>query len=285
MIRSASAAALLAALAAMPPIALAQAGSGDARTVTAEAPGPTYADLVALADGAPLVIHAQVRRQAVVEAERAPGLAPGHARLYVQAETRSLLSGIVPVGESLRYLVDVPLTERGKVPKIAKRDVVLFARPVAGRPGEVQLVAPDAQLPYTPALETRLRPILAVLLAPTAPSAITGVAEALAVEGTLAGESETQLFLTTAAGTPVSVTVVRRPGQEPRWGVSWSEIVDQAASPPARGTLGWYRLACALPPELPASAVVADEGEARALAMRDYAFVIDALGPCERSTG
>ena len=123
MIRSASAAALLAALAAVPPIALAQAGSGDARTMTAEAPALTYADLVTLADGAPLVIHAQVRRQAVVEPERAPGLAPGHARLYVQAETRSLLSGVVPVGESLRYLADVPLTARGKVPRFAKRDV------------------------------------------------------------------------------------------------------------------------------------------------------------------
>ncbi|WP_261388759.1 hypothetical protein [Qipengyuania gaetbuli] len=248
------------------------------------APAPfTYADLVDLADGTPLVIKAQIRKQATVEPERARGLAPGHARLYIEARTSALISGTVPVGEELRYLVDVPLDAKGKPPKLKKQEVLLFARPVAGRPGEIQLVDSGAQLPYSPEIESRLRPILTDLLASDAPPAVTGISDALAVEGTLVGESETQLFLDTANDGPVSVTIVRRPGQAPRWGVSWTEIVDQAARAPRPGTIAWYRLACSLPAELPGSANLSRDAGARALAARDYAFVIDQLGPCERT--
>jgi hypothetical protein len=35
--------------------------------------------------------------------------------------------------------------------------------------------------------------------------------------------------------------VIRRPGMDPTWGVSWSEIVDQSAGPPAPETVEWYR--------------------------------------------
>ena len=45
------------------------------------APGETYADLAGLVDSADLVVHALVKKQAEVDAERAPGLAPGYARL------------------------------------------------------------------------------------------------------------------------------------------------------------------------------------------------------------
>lgn len=243
----------------------------------------TYADLVGLADQAPLVLRAQVRKQAVVEPERSPGLAPGHVRLYVEARTLALLAGSVPVGESLAYLVDVPLDARGKPPKLGKAEVLLFARPVSGRPGQIQLVEPDAQLPYSAEFESRLRPILAALVAPDAPPRVTGVRDALAVEGTLAGESETQLFLDAENEGSVSITVVHRPNQSPRWGVSWTEIVDQAARPPQRDTLAWYRLACALPAELPAQANLARNRQARALAAKDYAFVIRELGRCKRT--
>ena len=246
-------------------------------------PAVTYADLVALADGTPLVIQAQIRKQATVEPERARGLAPGHTRLYIEARTTALIGGTVPVGEELRYLVDVPLDAKGKPPKFKKQDVLLFARPVPGRPGEIQLVDSSAQLAYSPELEARLRPILADLVAPDAPPVVTRISDALAVEGTLVGESETQLFLDTQGDGPVSVTIVRRPGQAPRWGVSWTEIVDQAARPPRAGTLAWYRLACALPAELPGAANLSRDARARSLAAQDYAFVIDQLGPCERT--
>ena len=244
---------------------------------------PYYADLVDLAERSSLVIKARITDQARVNAERAPGLAAEHARLYLEAETQSLLAGSVPVGENLRYLVDVPLNAKGKVPKLKKRDVLLFAQPVQGRPGEIQLVDSSGQMAYDPALEARLRPILAELVASDAPPVVTGVTEALAVRGTLVGESETQLFLDTESDGPVSVSIVRRPGQAPRWGVSWSEIVDQSASAPQRNTLAWYRLACSLPQTLPADALLSDSSDTRTLAQEDYAFVIEQLGDCPRS--
>jgi len=64
--------------------------------------------------------------------------------------------------------------------------------------------------------------------------------------------------------------------------VSWGEIIDSAARPPQPETLRWYRLACSLPAQLPSSANLAREPEARRLAAGDYAFVREALGPCAR---
>lgn len=247
------------------------------------APAPTYADLADLADAADLVVRAKVRRAIVVPPERAASVAPGHARLYVEAETLALIGGTAPLGESLKYLVDVPLDAQGKVPKLKKREFLVFARPVAGRPGELQLVGPTAQLAWDAGVEARLRPILAELAAPDAAPVITGVRDALSVPGTLAGESETQVFLATPGGDPVALTVVRRPNMAPAWGVSFSEIVDQAARPPQHDTLAWYRLACFLPPQLPGTANLAQDSASRARAAADYRLVIEQLGPCTRT--
>ncbi|WP_284123764.1 hypothetical protein [Parerythrobacter aestuarii] len=242
----------------------------------------SWADLADLSDAAQLVVRAVVKKQAALEAERAAGVAPGSVRLYIEAETVTLISGSVPVGESLRYLVDVPLDARGKVPKLKKTEVILFARPVPSRPGEIQLVARDAQLPWSTELEQRLRPILAALVAPDAPPAIAGVRDALSISGNLAGESETQIFLDTLSGKPLSLSIVRRPGMRPVWGVSYSEIVDQAVRAPQPQTLGWYRLACFLPTRLPGAANLSRDPADRARAEQDYRFVVEQLGPCPR---
>lgn len=246
------------------------------------APGPTYAALATLADGAPLAVRARIKEQAVVPAERAPGLKAGHVRLYVEAQTVALLAGSSALPGSLRYLVDVPLDAKGKPPKLKKQEVILFARPVAGRANELQLVAPGAQLAWSAPLEARLRPILAGFVAADAPPRVTGVRDVLSSVGNLAGESETQVFLATARGEPAALTVVRRPGAAPRWGISWTELVDQAAEPAQRETIAWYRLACSLPPALPAGANLATDPADRARAEQDYRFVLDQLGPCNR---
>ena len=125
-----------AALAAAPVTAMAQDGARTAEL--------TYADMVDLADEAPLVVRAQIRRQATVEPERSPGLQPGFVRLYIEARTSALIAGNAPLGEALRYLVDVPLDAKGKPPKLKKQEVILFARPVAGSPAQLQLVDPRA---------------------------------------------------------------------------------------------------------------------------------------------
>jgi len=247
------------------------------------APTVTYADLADLADRADLVVHVVVAKQIPLPPERATNVAPGYTRLYIEAKTQALLAGKAPLGESVRYLVDVPLDAKGKAPKLKKHEFLLFARPVPSRPSELQLTGPTDQLPYDEAIAARLRPILAELAAADAAPAITGVRDALAVPGTLVGESETQIFLGTASGDPVSLTIVRRPGMAPAWGVSYSEIVDQAARPPEPDTLAWYRLACFLPEQLPRGSNLSQDPSSRTRAAQDYAFVLQQLGACPRT--
>lgn len=241
-----------------------------------------YAQLVELAEGAELVVRAEVQRQIALKPERAPDVAPGYVRLYIEAETLALISGSAPLGAQLKYLVDVPFDARGKVPKFKKQQVLLFARSVPGRPSELQLSGESSQFLYSPNFESRLRPVLSDLAAPDSPPIITGVRDALSVAGNLTGESETQIFLDTQDGSPVSITVLRRPGRPTAWGVSWGEIIDQSALPPAPESLEWYRLACALPARLPSEANLSQDSAARTQAERDYQHVMGALGPCAR---
>ena len=168
-------------------------------------PVVTYADLADLADSAPLVLRAQVRKLVPLDQPRASGVRPGWARYYAEAKTTALLSGNVIIGESLRYLVDLPLDARGKPPALGKKQVLLFAAPVAGRPGELRLVAPDAQVLWDAVSESRLRAILTELLSADSPARISGVREAIHVSGTLAGEGETQIFLSTRDGSAASI--------------------------------------------------------------------------------
>jgi hypothetical protein len=258
--------------------------AADSRPATTPASAVlTYADLADLADSTPMVIRAQPRKVIAVEPARARGLKPGWGRYYVEARTEGVIAGNQPVGELLRYLVDLPLDAKGKPPAFKKKSVVLFARTVPGRPGELQLVKPDAQLLWDAALDARLRAVIGEFYAPAAPHKVTGVREALYVSGNLAGEGESQLFLATANGEPAAVTVTRKPGLPPHWSVSFSEVVSGEAAPPLRGTLAWYRLACFLPSQLPAGANISSTAADRTAAAQDYRFVMEQLGPCPRT--
>jgi hypothetical protein len=241
-----------------------------------------YADLVDLAEAAPQIVRAKVRKQAEVDPARASGVRPGWARLYIEAVTENLLTGPAAVGGTLYYLADVPRDSRGKVPKLVKQSVFLFARGVAGRPGELQLVAPDAQIIWDATTDARLRAVLSELFAQGAPGRITAVAEAIHVPGTLAGEGETQIFLSTPDGAPATITVLRHPGIPAHWSVSFSEVVDSTGLPPPRNTLAWYRLACSLPPALPTAVNVSSTFEDKVRAEADYQLVMDGLGACGR---
>jgi hypothetical protein len=269
------------------PLALAACATGSEAQVVAApavtAPQLTYADLAGLAETAGVIARVRVKDQATVEPERARGVAPGMARLYIEADTEAVLKAPAALGESLTYLADVPLDAKGRVPKLKKQSFLVFAQPVPGRPGQLQLVQPDAQILADGSVDARLRSIIAELASPDAPPGISDVRDAMSVAGNLAGESETQVFLGTAAGTPVSLTVLRRPGQEPTWGVSWTELVDQSAEAPQRGTLEWYRLACFLPRELPQDAYLQREQSARNQAQADYSYILGQLGECERT--
>jgi hypothetical protein len=249
----------------------------------APAAAVTYADLADLALAAPVAAHVRVARALPVESKRAAGLKPGFARLYVEADVVSLLRAPTELPARLAYVVDLPRAPKGGAPKLRKgTQFLLLGAPVAGRPGELRLIAPDAQLAFDTATAARLRTIVRDLAAAAAPPRVTGISRAFHVPGAIRGESETQIFLDTATGAPISLNVLRRPGQTPQWAAATGEIVDESAGAAQRDTLLWYRLACGLPRRLPAAALADAEPSGRSAIEADYRFVLDQLGPCTR---
>jgi hypothetical protein len=208
------------------------------------------------------------------------------ARFYVQAGLVSLIRSPQSLPARLSYVVDLPRDSKGRAPRLRKgSEFLLLAAPVAGRPGELRLVAPDAQIPFTAERAATLRSIIREASSASPPPRIAGIGRAFHVPGAIRGESETQLFLQTAGGTPVSLTVLRRAGETPLWAVALSEIVDEAAGAPAPGTLLWYRLACGLPRTLPRQSLAEADAEAATAIQADYRHVLDQLGPCVRTRG
>jgi hypothetical protein len=241
---------------------------------------PSYASTAKLVVAAPMIIDARIRSVVKIKGAEAAGLAAGYVRYYVEADVLALIRGAGTVAPRVGYVADVPLGARGREPKLRKQRVLLFARPVPGRTDQLHLTGLDGQQLYSAEYDALVRAIAKDAIAADAPPAITGVGNAFHVPGTLPGEGETQVFLQTAGGAPVSLQVLRRPGEQKRWSVSLGDIVDESAGPPARDTFLWYRLACGLPRDLPAASLeAADPGQAT-LAREDYAFVINALGPC-----
>lgn len=249
-------------------------------------PAPTlsYADLADLALVAPVAAHVRIRDDDLLRDREATGVAPGHHRFLIEAEVIALIRGGSGIPQRIRYLVDLPDDSRGRAARLGRRaEMLVLAAPVANRPEELRLIAPDAQIPYSAAAAETLRAILREASAAGAPPRITGIGRAFHVPGSLPGESETQIFLQTADNRPISLSVLRRPGEEPRWSVALSEIVDDSAAPPQPNSLLWYRLACTLPARLPTD-VLRDNGADEAEAIRaDYRVIVEGLGRCART--
>ena len=225
------------------------------------------------------VVAAQISESIPVRPADAGDVAAGKTRYYVEADVKALISG-TGVPARVAYLVDLPNDARGRRLKLKSVPVILLAS-TTGTPGELRLVGPRAQVPRTPENESRLRAILVAAVAPDAPPAITGITRAFHVAGSLPGESETQIFLRTADKRPISLSVLRRPHEDPRWAVALSELVDDSAAPPKPDTLLWYRLACGLPSKLPDTAVAGQSAEDADAARADYQVVLAGLGPCK----
>jgi hypothetical protein len=285
IVRRQASAALVALALLCPPVAARapQEAAPPRPQIQAVAGGLGYADLTDLVLAAPVIADATVRSVSRIKGAEAAGVPADRARLYVEVDVTALIRGAQGLPPRIGYVLDIPLDSRGRVPNLKKTRVLVLARRVAGSMDQVQLVARDAQLPWTPDADSRLRAIAREVLAADAPPVITGVGNAFHVPGALPGEGETQVFLTTADQRPVSLSVLRRPGEQPRWAVALSEIVDEAAAPPARDTLLWYRLACALPATLPERSTAALEAADAQVAQEDYRFVIGALGECGRT--
>lgn len=241
-----------------------------------------YADIADLSIAAP--ITAQVRIRVAQRIKPAPGIIvpPGQTRFLMTADVIALIRGAGGLPPQVRYLVDVPTDAKGKPPKYKKAEMMIFGLPVPNRNGEIQLIAPDAQIPIVEGLADRVRAIILASTRADAPPRITGVGDAFHVAGSLSGQGETQIFLATEDNRPASFSIWREPGLKPRWAVSLDEIVDQGAGPPQRDTLLWYRLACFLPPSLPVDSIATLDTESARIAKEDYRVVVEGLGPCGR---
>jgi hypothetical protein len=244
-------------------------------------PPPAYAPTVRHILASPFVLRGTITSLTRLKGPDAAAVPPGFLRYYTEATVVTLIRGSAALPPVVGYVVDVPIDAAGHPPKLKKASVMLFARTVPGQSGQIQLVGADGQGLWTPEYEALVRQIVEQVVAPDAPPAISGVGNAFHVPGTLPGEGETQIFLNTETGAPISLQVLRRPGERPRWAVALGEIVDEAAGPAKPNTLLWYRLACGLPRALPASSTAnADTPENAAAARRDYQFILEALGLC-----
>jgi hypothetical protein len=244
----------------------------------------TYADFADLALAAPIAAHVRLRSASALKGAEAGSVPPGRTRFFIEADVLSLIRGGQGIPQRVTYLGDVANTPSGKPAKLPKKaEYLILAVPVPGRPGELRLVAPDAQLPFTAEGAESIRSVLREATAADAAPRITGIGKAFHVPGSLRGESETQIFLQTADGRPVSLSVLRRPGETPRWAVALSEMVDDSAAPPKPDSLLWYRLACTLPQTLPRSSYADAEGGAAAAIQADYRLVMERLGRCARN--
>jgi hypothetical protein len=239
----------------------------------------SWTDWADLALAAPAVLVADLRGIDRLDRKAAPDVPPGEVRALVTADVRSVLKapGLFPAGAA--WLWQGPADGRGRAPLAKAMPVLLFAAPMPGgaRP-EVQalrLVAPHGQQPWRAADEDVVRRILRAAQAGGAPM-VTGVSDAARTSGDVEGDSESQIFLTTEAGMPMTMLVRRSSGAAPRLEVATGDLVSNAA-PVERETLLWRGLACGLPPALPPQ-LAADAG-----LVADYAFALDTLGPCGRT--
>lgn len=245
--------------------------------------GFSYADLADLAFSAQVVTGVTVIKAERLKGELAPGLSAGNARFLIQAETGMLLRGSDGLPGQISYIVDVPLDAKGKAPKLKKARFILFADRVPQRPLELRLTSPYSQLDWTQSSESVLRILLTEASSASAPPFVTGIGNAFHVPGAIPGESESQIFLTTPDNRPISLSVLRRPGEQPQWAVALGEMVDDSARAPAKDSLLWYRLACFLPPRLPGRSIAALSASNAEAVRQDYQYVLAQLGPCGRT--
>jgi hypothetical protein len=243
----------------------------------------SYADVADLSIESTIAAHVKIRKAERVKLLAGDQLAADRKRYVITADVVALIRGVGGLPPQIRYLVDVKNDQNGKQPALKKAEMIIFGVTVPNRSGEVQLSAPDAQVPMTTELAAQVRAVLAAATREDAPPRILGVGDAFHVAGSLSGQGETQIFLLASDGRPVSLSIWREPGLMPRWAVSLGEIVDQDAGPPRPNTLLWYRLACFLPRALPSDSAAALAPDDAQIAAQDYQTVLGGLGPCKRT--
>ena len=264
----------------MIPAAIAVAVTTAATAIAQQRPAPpvvsAYAELADRTLGADVVIVGKVDRVDRVSDRKATGLAPGDRRYLVRVKVERALKAPGAVPASVPFLWDARGTER---PDLLTRDVIAFLKRESL--ADYRLTRADGLIAGGARVEQTVRAIITeAQSAVLARRRVTGISSFNWSPGTVAGESETQFFLKTERGGPVSLTVLSRPGRPAEVRAAFSDAIDEAARVVMPNTLPWYYLSCGLPPALPAAALAGQTPEAVAAAQRDYRAALAAIGPC-----
>ncbi len=272
-----AAAALLAVLPAAPLPAQAPAAPAPA----SQSAPLSWTDWADLALAAPVVLIADVRRAGRLGRRAAPDVPAGQVRALVEADLRAVLKapGVLPAAAA--WVWQGAADARGRPPIARGARLLVFAQPLSGgRDPATQplaLIAGHAQQPWTPQAEAVVRSILTEALDPRlARLAVTGVQDAFRTEGDVPGQSESQFFVATGDGRPITLVVRRAPGEAAQVLAATGDLVGRA-EPIRPRTLSWRALACGLPARLPLHL------DGRPELARDYALVVSSLGACGRT--
>lgn len=240
----------------------------------------SFADIADLADASEIVAEVKIRKATKIKIKGKP---PGQpTRFLVEANVLALIRGEQGLAPRIRYVAQAVPDDRGKLPKLDRAVMIVFAVPVPDNAAEIRLAAPDGQLWWNEALGLRTRDVVRALSNEDSPPRIAGIASAFHSPGALVGEGETQIFLDADKDQSASLIVVRTAGQPARWTAAFGDVSNPDAPPPPQGSIGWYRLACFLPDQIPAAVLEQNAPEGRTAIATDYALIRQALGPCQR---
>ena len=124
------------------------------------AAAPSFADLADLAAAAPVIVRADIEKAEKLKPDEAGTAAAGLQRQLISAKVTAALKAPSAVPPQLHYIWDGPTDARGKPVSVKGAPVLLFLRPAAGRPDQLQLVSARAQVALTPEIEASTRALL-----------------------------------------------------------------------------------------------------------------------------
>jgi hypothetical protein len=274
------AAALAAAVGAVPAVAQASSAARPVPVAPQVGPAPGWTDWVDLALGSPVVLSVETSDIDRLSKRDAPDVPAGEVRAIVRAGLTAAIRapGVLPAEAAWRWQGPADARGRAPIPKGAR--YLLFAAPLSGGGDPavqpLKLTGTAGMQPWSAEGEAIVREVLTQALGGKARAMlVTGVRDGFRTEGDVPGTSESQFFLEASDGLPLTLVVERAPGAEPRVLATGGELVDRAR-PVSPRTLLWRGLACGMPEALPASL----SGNVGLVA--DYALARERIGPCGR---
>lgn len=243
----------------------------------------SYDDIMSITLESELVVDIVARKIKKLPDSQTIGVRADRKRILIIGEVQSLIRGQKGLSSEIQFLYDAPIDSRGKIPKLKKKRFIAFGRHVTNRSDFIRLTHTASMLPYSDAINERVRSSIREAIAADAPQEIISVSSAFHSPGTIIGEGETQIFLETKFGQPMAISVTSKRGQNRRWSVSTSEVIDINATEPRRSSLLGYRLACSLPRSISPNIIEANNQSERQKLLSDYKLILDSVGPCERS--